>query len=437
MSASAPSETSSAVDSSESIPETVSTDDPRERGNFAKLVVFQVLLRIGWIFKTESVVMPAVLDSVGAAAWLRALLPALNRFGQSVAPLLYAERLARNPIKRRPLAVWTLVMGLPFLVLAVTWNILDRTAQAASFATIFLAAYGCFFVATGINQLGYVTLQGKLIPVHRRGRLLSLANLLGVLGAVFAAGLLMPRWFTQDNPRFDRLFLFTGVCFLLCGIIAWRLDESPDSAKTPGKPEWQAGIQVWRLLRHDPRLMRLAIVAWACGSSLILFPHYQPLARQWLGLGFDQLVIWVIVQNLGTALFSAPGGWIADRSGNRKVIIWAAGLMLLGPSTAWGWGRFGQAYPQAFTLVFLFLGLTPVTFKILGNYVLELVEPAEHPVVLGMLAFAFGAPTIVLSPLAGIAIDHFGYDPVFALVLVTMALGWWASLGLVEPRIQA
>ena len=53
------------------------------RGNFFKIALFQITLRTGWIFKTESIVMPAVMDSISGAGWLRGFLPVLNRFGRS------------------------------------------------------------------------------------------------------------------------------------------------------------------------------------------------------------------------------------------------------------------------------------------------------------------------------------------------------------------
>ena len=58
----------------------IETDEPR---NLVVLVVYQVLLRVGWIFKTETVIMPSFLDMVGGAGWLRGCLPILSRFGQS------------------------------------------------------------------------------------------------------------------------------------------------------------------------------------------------------------------------------------------------------------------------------------------------------------------------------------------------------------------
>ena len=63
-------------------------NDPNHGRNFLLVSAYQIILRIGWIFKTESIIMPAVLDVIGGG-WLAAwLLPMLNRFGQSVPALV-------------------------------------------------------------------------------------------------------------------------------------------------------------------------------------------------------------------------------------------------------------------------------------------------------------------------------------------------------------
>src|SRR5687768_17381462 len=61
-------------DQSPLAPLTSEIDEPRpdERHNFLTLVVYNVLMRTGWIFKTESSIMPAVLDSfemLGTPRW--------------------------------------------------------------------------------------------------------------------------------------------------------------------------------------------------------------------------------------------------------------------------------------------------------------------------------------------------------------------------------
>ena len=44
----------------------------RERRNTLWLECYQVVVRVGWIFKTETIIMPAVLDAVVDSGLLRA-----------------------------------------------------------------------------------------------------------------------------------------------------------------------------------------------------------------------------------------------------------------------------------------------------------------------------------------------------------------------------
>jgi hypothetical protein len=62
-----------------------SSPEQNESKNLGILAVQLIIMRIGWIFKTESVIIPHVLDVIsGNAAWARGFLPVLNRLGQSL-----------------------------------------------------------------------------------------------------------------------------------------------------------------------------------------------------------------------------------------------------------------------------------------------------------------------------------------------------------------
>src|SRR5262245_7052253 len=96
---------------------TPAADEPRphEQRNFLLMVIYQVLMRTGWSFKTESVIMPAVLDVLsGNSDMLRGWLPFLNRFGQSVPPLLMARRVKILPKKKYAFIATTTAMALSF-----------------------------------------------------------------------------------------------------------------------------------------------------------------------------------------------------------------------------------------------------------------------------------------------------------------------------------
>jgi len=88
---------------------------PDESRNFWILVIYQVVLRAGWIFKTESVVMPHAADALDPSGLTRGWLPLLNRFGQSVPPVLAARQVKNLPRKQRACITTTAAMTLGFL----------------------------------------------------------------------------------------------------------------------------------------------------------------------------------------------------------------------------------------------------------------------------------------------------------------------------------
>jgi hypothetical protein len=136
--------------------------EEHEPRNILVMAYYEVVLRVAWVFKTESVIMPAVIDVISGAGWVRGFLPVLNRVGQSVPPLVFADRLAGSRRKRTSMFVTAVLMSAIFAVLAVLWFVVDDKQQPWMTVT-FLVLYGMFFAFTGLNQLAVGTVQGKLI----------------------------------------------------------------------------------------------------------------------------------------------------------------------------------------------------------------------------------------------------------------------------------
>jgi MFS family permease len=405
---------------------------PHEGRNFGILALFLVVLRTGWIFKTESIVIPAVLDSIGGSAALRGWLPLLNRFALSLPPVLFARRLAVQPRKKWTLACCTALMAAAYLVLAAIWW-LAKGHVFVWLPVVFLVIYTLFFVATGLNQLTAGTLQGKLIRAQRRGRLLSVATVVGVVVAAASAALLIPRWFSAEQARFECLFLSAGAFFLMAAGIATALAEPADSnERGPGGLSIQV-IEAWRVIRRDANFRRLALVAVLFGSSMVAFPHYQALAREQLRLHSDQIVLWVIVQNVGTAIFSMVAGPLADRRGTRmtlRLLIASAGCV---PLVAIALAHVPAVGRWLYSLVFVLVGLTPITFRILTYYVLEATEPENHPRYLSTLTFCLALPSLA-SPLVGRLLDVVGFEAVFCGISMVVLASWCLTFRLIEPR---
>ena len=407
------------------------------------MVIYQVLMRTGWIFKTESVIMPAVLDVLsGNSDVLRGWLPFLNRFGQSVPPLLMARRVKILPKKKHAFIATTTAMALSFAGLTAIF-VIPGLMQHWGTPWLYLALYAVFFMAVGVNALAYNTLQGKLIRVTRRGRLLMIADTVGAGTAIACAiGLLVP-WLREDSADFHYIFAFSTALFAAATITSWLLKESRDDHQEPPRPLWMPFITAWQTLRDDVNFRRLGLVAALFSCSLLLFPHYQALAGRELGMGYSYLVWFLVAQNVGTAAFSLITGPIADRTGNRLPLRILTLAICAAPQLAlilvtWA-GRYPgeiQSYRYAYFFVFLLVGMTPVAQKTLNNYTLEIAAPEDHAKYLSTLSLCMAAP-IFASPLVGLLIALVGFPPVYHGVTALLLAGALLSTTLVEPRHKA
>ncbi len=406
------------------------TQIPVARRNFVVMAAYQIVMRTGWIFKTETVIMPAVLDQISGIGWVRGLLPLLSRLGHGLVPFMMASHVEQAPYKKKILGTSTWLMFLcfilwfamftPLFVMDVTWKTI-----------VFLSIYAVFFMCVGVNVLTLNTLQGKLIATTSRGRLMCVSGIVGAISAISCVLCLMPGWLQADNPRFDLIFLFPGILIALAAALAWCFDEKPDVQPKVRRKKKNGFVEVYEALRDDQNFRRLAYVALAVGCSILLFPHYQNLGLQGMRLELSQLMWWVVVQNVGTGIFSIPMGTIADRGGNRLVLqIFLLGLVAA-PLLAVL--LFYFEISQWYVFVFLLVGLTPVVIRTLQNFTLEICCKEDHPRYLSTLNLCLAAP-MCFSPLVGACVDLFAPAVVFGCVAACVLAGWCVTFTLIEPR---
>lgn len=406
-------------------------DEVHESRNIMVLVIHQVLFRTAWIFKIESVIMPAFLDSITTVGWLRGMLPLLNRFGQALVPLLLSERLSQTTRKATWLSRTTFLMSLPFLSLGALLLVPELRSRSW-FVYYFLAAYLTFFCLHGINQASFNTIQGKLIRPNRRGRLIMLASIFGTPVAVGMAWLLLRPWTAADPILFSYIFLFTGSMFFLASLVTSQITETSDPKVAKAVLSFSKRLQAARTaVAEDVHLKRLCQFSALFVSTQLLFPYYQRLGQSLSEFDGSMLMIWVVAQFFAAAVFSWIAGFIADARGTRCALRILSFATMFAPMLALSIAWTDSA--QWYWLTFFSLGLVPVTYRMQLNYALELTDREHHPIYVSTVVLSATVP-ILLSPLVGELVERFEYLPVFIVISLLLAMAWVRTWFMIEPR---
>jgi MFS family permease len=191
----------------------------------------------------------------------------------------------------------------------------------------------------------------------------------------------------------------------------------------------------WMILSRDANFRRLAWIAACYGMSVSLVPHYVAYVRESLSIGMEGFLPWLIAQNIGAALFSIPLGQTADRAGNRLAIQWTMIGLTAAPLLSVCWVQWLASLPNiGFSLIFLLLGLTPISMRVFQNYTLEIVPRPQQPIYLSTLGACMAFPVVAFSIPVGWVVDVAGFEPVFWLVIVILLISWVMTFGLSEPR---
>jgi predicted MFS family arabinose efflux permease len=298
-----------------------------------------------------------------------------------------------------------------------------------------MACYGVFFALTGINQLASHALHGKLVRVNRRGWLFTSTALVGTPIAILSAWWLMPQWLASDRGAFDLLFAFTAAMFALSAITGLLLHEEADNFQQQRARPTDYFRLAWQALHRDANCRRLALLAVLFSTTFMLFPHYQRVVRGTGPLDLTQMTLWVCAQNAATALFSLITGPLSDRYGNRVALhVTMAGAMsapLLGIALLLG----DEAWLNDLSwLVFVPLGFTPVTIRLLLDYALEIAPRHDHPRYVSAVGLCLAVPVFVGAPLMGLLIRMTGYLPAMVVGLVLLTGALVQSFRIAEPR---
>lgn len=387
---------------------------------------------------------PKLTRTLGSGSWaafmnhlinpavIVALIPTLASFGILV-PQVIGARLVTGREVYRPMVVRLGIIERTFLFGIVVSMYLLRDSAPALLLSVPLGFLFAWFFTMGLNHPGYAAMLEHTIPVELRGRLFGGGAALG--GAVGFAVAMLAKWFLQH--------LAFPYGFVACAGVAWLILTSgliPLSfvRETPWpQPKDDEGTIHGRILS----ILRRDRPFYLYMGSQILFAFqmmpsavYTTYALKRFHAGSGDIAILTAVMAIAGGVGYVIVGPLADRHGNKAVLLWATvftGLCTmaawLAPSLAW------------YIAVFVPISIANSGWQLTAfNIVMEFAPRGRVHIYTATNAAVPGPFRVIAPLLGGILVAQLGrHGPVFAAAAVA-ALASAAMLVFVqEPRLKA
>jgi MFS family permease len=157
-------------------------------------------------------------------------------------------------------------------------------------------------------------------------------------------------------------------------------------------------------LRRNTSLLLLALVVAGTGERLWL--GFAPKYLQTLGAGVFIIGLFDALQTLLGAVYAYPGGWLTDRWGQRRSLLFFAALSVAGYAVVLLW----QHWLALLLGAFLFLAWSALSLPATFSIVATSLKARQHTMGVGVQSMVRRLP-MMFGPLAGgWLLTHYGWE---------------------------
>jgi MFS family permease len=388
-------------------------------GNFFRLIASHFLSKLGDACANPKIVLPWVLESLSAPAYLLGFLVPIRESGSLLPQLVLASYIRRLPVRKYAWALGSLVQGLCVLAMAVV--ALWLKGAVAGFSIVGLLVV--FSLARGLSSVAAKDVLGKTIPKTRRGRVAGWsASAAGLITVVLALGVIVYQSAGSTVGVAIALLLLAGVLWPLAALSFMSIKEYPGEV-TGGANALSEAWQRLSILAHDAPFRRFVIARALLLCSALTAPYYVALAQQYLGAQSNLLGSFMLASGLASLLSAPVWGRFADVS-SRRVMLLAASVSAALGLLVFGLDYFSVGLSQLFALPLLYFLLTIAHQGVrVGRktYVVDLAEGDRRTDYVAVSNSVIGL-VLLLMGASGALASAFGYGTaILGLSLIGVA----------------
>ncbi len=410
------------------------------RRNFWCLVTDFSCFGIAMAFFSPGTVIPSFLTELGASTATIGLISTLQRACWLLPQLIAARYMANRPYKK-PAILLAAGSGrsLLFFLAGLIWATGARPAGLIIALVAFIISI--FWICDGLASLSWFDLFSKTIPVNRRGRLISTGQVVAGLFS-FLAGFAV-EWILGERglpyPNNYALLFLIAFGMLAISFVAISQIVEPPGVTAGDTPSWGDYLpQLWRILKTDHAFRNYTIVRQLFNLSNLAGPFYMTFALDVLRLPSHVAGRYTSIGVVGSILAAIFFGWVNERHGTKRTLLYSIGVTALIPTAALVVPRVlgGTMLGWAYGIVFFAVNASMSSFMPGWTaYVLELAPEAERPAYVGLNNTINGISTL-FSTLGGLILQWTGnnYGLLFTLTAIATLTALPLSRRIPDPR---
>jgi len=384
---------------------------------------FAAIATNGFFFPTAGRIVAAgllltwfVSELTPSAFWVSIIIPIQYGLALIAQPWI-AEWLSGKRRRGRFYTYQALLRGVVWVTLGISSIILNESSPAL-LLVIFFAVIVVDAVAAGVGNIAFSDTLAQAIPKALRGRVRGWR---GVFGGIITAfvGIWIQTSFSEESGirAYGLLFIAAGIFYAIGGLVFGLIEVREADAEKEHDPQLGSIISRIRELWQQDEFRRFVLAQSLITPIVQGLPFFTLFAKQRFGLEIDALGALLIVSAVTPIIANFVWGRLADRLGNRQVLIASAAVGFAAPicaallfttETASGW------VIALLGVVVFAINTASAGFDLTTkNYILELSpSEEERPFYIGVNDTLVGIPTTLLAA-AGFIIDAFGFVPVF------------------------
>ena len=413
--------------------------EKNKKRNFIFFAIYQLTFHIGWLFKTESIIVPSAARMLGASNFIIGMFPMISILGEAIPPMFIVNWVKHFPRKKPYLLIFSFLSPLFWFLIFLSFFLLS-SGNKETLLWCFITFYILFYFSQGAVHVLASIMKGKVIPYNIRGRLISLSGTLGGIGSIILTFFIVRPVLNSGalNPLtpYTILFLLSSVFFFFSWMSNFGIKEPPLESQGKNNKKLLSFIkESIAIIKKDRDFILFFFVGGTamCGYSLL--PFYTVYAKTHLLVYNYMLTYFLIVQVGASIIGSLFLGYLADKYGNRLVLRIIAMLLVLTPLSAVTIGTWVDLpFRQwLYCIVYFMVGFGLPVSQTLINYLLEISPLEKHPNYISIYN-TFICVFFIFPLIIGFLMDHFYYNKVFLGISIYMVIGIVLTQKLVEPR---